>query len=126
MRAAFLLILLFSYLDITRARDGDDVWPLREEPRERDLSSRGIVLRSYLLDFVHDLEHIREVLLRVPRDAAPEIAFFEVIRARLRLGRPQRRGTNVGRPDVHICQSAVPSRAGNTRIRLRRAQARLV
>ena len=126
MRAAFLLIFTFSYLDITRARDRDDVWSLREKPGERNLSRRGIVLRSYLLDFLHDLEDIREVLLRVPRDAAPEIAFFKVIRARLRLGRPQRRGTNVGRRDVHICQSAGPSRGANTQRRLHRAHARLV
>ena len=34
-------------------------------------------------------------------------------------------GTNVGLPDVHICQSAVPSRVANTQRRLCRARARL-
>ena len=59
----FFFLFYFSYLDITRSRDRDNVWSLREEPSERNLSCRGIVLHSYLLDFLHDLEHIGEVLL---------------------------------------------------------------
>ena len=53
----FSLVLLFRTLILLpRPRDGDDVLSLREEPSERNLSRRGIVLRSYLLDFLHDLE----------------------------------------------------------------------
>ena len=82
VHAASFLIFTFSYLDITRARDRGDVWSLCKEPSERNLYLAGIVLRSYLLDFLYDLEHIREVPLRVP-GCCPEIALFEVIRAPL-------------------------------------------
>ena len=58
------------------------MWSLREEPSERNMSRRGTLFRSYLLDFLYDLEDIREVLLRVPGRCL-EIAFFKIFRARL-------------------------------------------
>ena len=79
----FYFFFLFSYLYITRTRNGDDVRSLREEPSERNLPRRGIVLHSYLLDFFYDLKHVREVLLRIPRNKTPQVVLFEVIRARL-------------------------------------------
>ena len=82
MSVLSLLLFVSSYLDITCTRNGDHI--LREEPSERNLSRRGIVLLPYLLDFFHDLKHVREVLLRIPRNDAPKIALFKVIGARLK------------------------------------------
>ena len=52
------ILFFFSYLDIMRPRDGDDIWSLCEEPSERNLPCRGIVFHSNLLDFLHNLKHV--------------------------------------------------------------------
>ena len=100
----------FTHLDLSCAWDGDDVRALREQPRERDLPGRRVVLRGDGVQPVDDLQRIREVLARepgcartsnikhqrpalvilvisgkenenaVPGHATPEIALFKIVR----------------------------------------------
>ena len=53
-------------LDLSRARDGDDILALREDPGQSDLSWRCIVFLRYSVQTVDQVKNVREVLLRVP------------------------------------------------------------
>lgn len=68
-----------THLDVGCAGNGDDVWALRKQPRERDLACRRAVSLANLREPGRELEDVREVRVRVARDLAPEVVRVEVI-----------------------------------------------
>lgn len=73
-------------LNLTSARDRNDIGPLRQQPRQRDLSGRGVVLGGDCVERVNDVQQAREVLLREAGYVASEVAFLKVIRGFLQWG----------------------------------------
>ena len=55
-----------TYLDLLRARDGDDIFALGEKPRQCDLARRCVVFLAEFLEALHELHDIREVLWAKP------------------------------------------------------------
>lgn len=53
-------------LDFPRTRNRDDIVALCEQPRERNLAGRRVVLLADCADRVDELQDPREVLLREP------------------------------------------------------------
>lgn len=61
-----------------RARDGDKVGVLGEDPRERELRRRGAVLPSDRAEPVDDLEVLGEVLVREAGQQLAQVVLLEV------------------------------------------------
>lgn len=74
---------LNTYRDARSARNRDDVVALSEQPRERDLSSRRVVLLRDRLDAIDDAEDPREVLLREAGQPETHVALLQVRRGPL-------------------------------------------
>ena len=55
-----------AYRDLARPWDWNDIVALGQQPRERNLTRWSVNLASNLLQFLHELEDVRKVVLRVP------------------------------------------------------------
>ena len=54
-----------AYRDLARPWDWNDIVALGQQPRERNLAGCSIDLASNPLQFFHELENIRKIVLRV-------------------------------------------------------------
>jgi hypothetical protein len=92
-RLANLRLLLLAQLDLQRshilldsrnrgrARDGEEVVSLGQNPRQSQLAGSAVLLLGDLSDAVHEFEVFGEVLGREAWCEGTEVALFEVIRA---------------------------------------------
>jgi hypothetical protein len=90
-RLANLRLLLLAQLDLqrshvlfdsrerSRARDGEEIVSLRQNPRQRQLAGRAVLLLRDLGQAVHELKVLREVLGREARCKGAKVALFEVV-----------------------------------------------
>ena len=69
-----------AYLEPGCTRDRYHVFSLSQHPRQRDLSGGGVVFPADILQTLRELEDVREVLFRVPRNHLAEVPILEVIR----------------------------------------------
>jgi hypothetical protein len=92
-RLADLRLLLLAQLDLqrsnilldprnrSRARDGEEVVSLSQNPRQSQLTGGAVLLLRNLGEAVHKLEVLGEVLGREARCECAEVALFEVVGA---------------------------------------------
>lgn len=59
-----MMVLWAAYLDFLGTRDDNEVVPLSQDPRKRDLTGSSVVLDGDFLDTVDYIENLWEVLLR--------------------------------------------------------------
>lgn len=70
--------VLLQVLDLLGAGDRDDVVALRQQPRQRQLARRDLLLLRQRRDAVHQLQVLGEVLLGEARRDEAEVALLEV------------------------------------------------
>ena len=69
----------WTHVELGRSHDRDDVLALSEDPGDSNLSARGTILLSDLLQAFCEVEYGREVLLRETRDEPPEVRRGELL-----------------------------------------------
>ena len=71
--------VLFHVLDLLRARDGNDILPLRQQPRQRQLPGRAPFRLRQRPDLVHELQVFGEILLREARKPQSGVTGLEIV-----------------------------------------------
>ena len=56
----------------------ENILPLAQQPRQRQLSRRAILLIRNRLQFIHQHQILREILVRKPRRRLPPVALLKI------------------------------------------------
>lgn len=73
-----------TYFDAARARNGDDILSLSQEPGEGGLACSGAMARADFLEPVREAKDVWEVLRGIARRESTEVARWEVFWRALR------------------------------------------
>lgn len=71
---------LATYPGSARAWNGNNVLALLKQPSKSHLAGSSVILRSYGVNSVCDLENLWKILMRETRDAPAKIVLLKIVR----------------------------------------------